>query len=275
MASRIRSPSPLNIISEANQNLIDQLPRYAHPGPPFVKNQSDGRLCIPTPIKDANRNKGKAKYVQFLLNDSTPRAFLTMGRGHPVYAVKLQARPRDGAQSLFHPFRQRLFKCNQPYQHLVNRALQTLGDPFIEGEVRQFRQLTQELQEARQEAVDAHAEVCHAQQVEMLATSTLAIARQAVDTLAERFEQAAAYRALHTHLVRQSFRHVSDDTAMVDVRDLLHCQLQARGRPTSPDSDHQQSSDDIDNLLACFDDTPVSDHHADTFIQDGGNDDGY
>jgi hypothetical protein len=113
-----------------------------------MKNRSDGRLCISAPINDANRNKGKAKYVQFLLNDSSPRTFLTMGRSHPVYAIKLWARPRDGAQSPFHPFCQCLFKCNQPYQHLVDRALQVLGDPFIEGEVLQFRQLTQELQEA-------------------------------------------------------------------------------------------------------------------------------
>ena len=75
-----------------------------------------------------------------------------------------------------------------------------LGDPFIEGEVLQFRQLTQELQEARQEVVEARAEVRHAQQVEMLATSTLTAARQVVDASAEQFEQAAAYRALHTHL---------------------------------------------------------------------------
>ena len=96
-----------------------------------------------------------------------------MGRRHPVYAVKLQARPQDGAQSPFHPFRQRIFECNQPYQHLVDHALHTLGDPFIEGEVLQFWQLTKELLEAHQEVVDAHAEVCHTQQVEMLATSTL------------------------------------------------------------------------------------------------------
>ena len=63
----------------------------------------------------------------------------------------------------------------------------------------------------------------------MLAMSALAAARQAVDASAERFEQVAVYRALHMHLVRQSFRHVRDDDALVDARDLLHCQLQARG----------------------------------------------
>ena len=93
LVRRIRSPSPPTIISGANQDLVNQLPHYTHPSPPFIKNRSDGRLCIPMPISDINGNKGKAKYVQFLLNNSTPRAFLTMGRGHPVYAVKLQARP--------------------------------------------------------------------------------------------------------------------------------------------------------------------------------------
>ena len=71
-----------------------------------------------------------------------------MGHGHPVYTVKLQARPWDGAQSPFHPFRQHIFECNQPYQHLVNCTLRTMGDPFIEGEALQFRQLTRELLEA-------------------------------------------------------------------------------------------------------------------------------
>ena len=99
-----------------------------------------------------------------------------MGRGHPVFAIKLRARPHDGTQSPFHPFRQRLFEYGQSYQHLINQALRSLGDPFIEGEVLQFRHLTQELLEARQEVVDARAKVHHVQQVEMLATSTLAAA---------------------------------------------------------------------------------------------------
>ena len=90
--------------------------------------------------------------------------------------TKLCARPRDGTQSPFHPFRQRIFEYGQPYQLVVDRAVQQLGDPFIEGEVLQFRHLTQELQEARQEVIDACAEVRHVQQVEMLATSTLTAA---------------------------------------------------------------------------------------------------
>ena len=57
-----------------------------------------------TPIYDANNNKGKAKYVRFILDDISPRAHLTMGKGHPVFAIKLWARPRDGTQSPFHPF---------------------------------------------------------------------------------------------------------------------------------------------------------------------------
>ena len=58
-----------------------------------------------------------------------------MGKGHPVFVVKLRARPRDGMQSPFHPFRQRVFEYGQPYQQIVDRAVQQLGDPFIEGEV--------------------------------------------------------------------------------------------------------------------------------------------
>ena len=123
------------MISGAEQNLINHLPCYAHPGPSFIKNWSNGCFCITTPISDVNNNKGKAKYVQFLLNNSASWAYLTMGRGHLVYTVKLQARPRDGTQSPFHPFHQRLFECDQPYQSLVDRALHTLGDPFIKGEV--------------------------------------------------------------------------------------------------------------------------------------------
>ena len=95
LLQRIRSPSPPVIVDGANQDLVNRLQCYAHPGPPFIKNRSDGRFCITTPIHDANNNKGKAKYVQFVLDDSNPRALLTMGRGHPIYAVKLRARPRD------------------------------------------------------------------------------------------------------------------------------------------------------------------------------------
>ena len=90
---RIRSPSPPVIVNGADQELVNHLQQYAHPGPPFVKNRSDRWFCITTPIKDTNGNKGKAKYIQFQLNDSVPQALLTMGRGHPMYAVKLQARP--------------------------------------------------------------------------------------------------------------------------------------------------------------------------------------
>ena len=185
---RIRSPSPPVMVTGANQEVVNNSPRFAHPGPPFVKNRSDRRFCISTPIRDANDNHGKAKYVRFILDDANPRALLTMGRGHPVFAVSLRARPRDGAQSPFCPFRQRLFEYGQPYQHLVDRAMRGLGDPFIEGEVLQFRQLTQEILEARQEVVDARTEVRHTQHIETLATSALAAACQAVDASAERFE---------------------------------------------------------------------------------------
>ena len=199
-----------------------------------------------------------------------------MGKGHPVFVIKLHARPRDGMQSPFHPFRQRVFEHRQPYQLIVDRAVHQLGDPFVEGEVLQFRHLTQELQEARQEVVDAHAEVRHAQQVEMLATSALAAARQAVDASIDCFEQAGAYRALHPFLFHQTIRHVGDDEAMVDVRDHLSCQLQAGGRPSSPDASSSGSPPpDLTDILARFEDTPMRDMHDEPFFQDGGDDDGY
>ena len=276
LTQRIRSPTPPVIITGANQEVVNNSTRYAHPGPPFIKNRSDGRFCITTPIYDANNNKGKAKYVRFILDDVSPRAHLTMGKGHPIFAVRLRARPRDGTQSPFNPFHQRIFEVGQPYQAIVDRAVQQLGDPFIEGEVLQFRHLTQELQEARQEVVDARTEVRQAQQVELLATSALAIARHAVDASAERFEQAGAYRVLHPFLFRQALRHVGDDKAMVDVRDHLHCQLQAGGRPSSPTPSSSGSPPpDLTDLLARFDDEPMCDVHEKPFIQDGGDDDGY
>ena len=154
--------------------------------------------------------------------------------------------------------------------------MQQMGNPFVEGEVLQFRYLTQELQEARQEVIEARNEVRCAQQVEMLATSALAAARQAVDASAECFEQAGAYRALHPFLFRQTLWHVGDDETMVDVRDHLHCQLQAGGRPSSPTPSNESSSPpDLTNILARFDDVPMRDMHAEPFIQDGGDDDGY
>ena len=88
---RIRSPTPPIMIGGANQELIDNSPRFAHPGPPFMKNRSDGRFCISTPICDANDNRSKAKYVRFVLDDANPRALLTMGKGHPIFAIKLRA----------------------------------------------------------------------------------------------------------------------------------------------------------------------------------------
>ena len=276
LAHRIRSPTPPVVITGADQNVVNNSTRYTHPGPPFIKNRSDGRFCITTPINDANNNKGKAKYVRFILDDASPRAHLTMGKGHPVFAIKLRARPRDGTHSPFNPFRQRIFESGQPYQLIVDRAVQQLGDPFVEGEVLQFRALIHELQEARQEVVDARAEVRHAQQVEVLATSALAAARQAVDASADRFKQAGAYRALHPFLFRQALRHVGDDEAMVDTREHLYCQLQAGGRPSSPTpSSSGPPSPDLAGILARFDATPVHDMHEEPFFQDGGDNDGY
>jgi hypothetical protein len=240
-----------------------------------MKNQSDRRFYISTPIRDANDNRGKAKYVRFVLDDTNPRALLTMGKGHPIFAIKLRARPRDGTQSPFSPFRQHILEYGQPYQQLVDRAVRGLGDPFIEGEVLQFRQLTRELLEARQEVVDARTEVRHAQHIKVLATSALAAARQAVDVSAEWFEQAGAYHALHPFLFRQSFRHVGDDEAMVDVRNHLNCQLQVGGRPSLPSLSGDDSPHDIGEILARFDDVPVRDLHDKPFTQDGGDNDGY
>ena len=199
-----------------------------------------------------------------------------MGKGHPVFAIKLRAWPRDGTQSPFNPFRQCVFEFGQPYQLIIDQAVQQLGDPFVKGEVLQFRHLTQELQEARNEVVDARAEVRHVQQVEMLATSALAAARQAVDASVERFEQARAYRTLHPFLFRQAIRHVGDNEAMVDTRDHLHCQLQAGGRPSLPDPSSSDSPPpDLTDILARFDDTPMCDVHDEPFFQDGGDNDRY
>ena len=260
----------------ANPDVVNNNTRYAHPGPPFIKNRSDGRFCITTPIYDANNNKSKAKYVHFILDNVSPRAHLTMGSGHPVFAVKLRARPRDGTQTPFDPFRQRIFESGHPYQPIVDRAIQQLGDPFIEGEVQQFRRLTHNLHDARQEVVDARTSIRRAQQVELLAVSALTAARQAVDESADRFEQAGAYRALHPFLFRQTLRHVDDDEAKVDVRDHLHCQLQAGGRPSSPSpTSTTPPSPDIANILERFDDPPMRDVHDEPFFQDGGDDDGY
>ena len=109
----------------------------------------------------------------------------------------------------------------------------------------------------------------------MLATSALTAARQAVNALIARFEQAGAYQALHPHLFRQSFRHVGDDVAITDLHNLLHCQLQAGGQPSSPDVNSHGSPGDLDELMARFDGTPTRDQHKEPFFQDGGDDDGY
>ena len=97
-----------------------------------------------------------------------------------------------------------------------------------------------------------------------------------MDASAERFEQAGAYRVLHPFLFRQTLRHVGDDEAVVDVRDHLHCQLQAGGRPSSPtSSDANSPPPDLTDILARFDDAPMRDMHEEPFIQDGRDDDGY
>ena len=90
LAHRIRSPTPPILIMGADQNVVNHSSRYTHPGSPFIKNRSDGRFCITTPIYDANNNRGKAKYVRFILNNASPRAHLTMDKGHPVFTIKLR-----------------------------------------------------------------------------------------------------------------------------------------------------------------------------------------
>ena len=110
----------------------------------------------------------------------------------------------------------------------------------------------------------------------MLATSTLAAARQAVDASVDRFKQAGAYRTLHPFLFRQALWHVSNDAAMVDAREHLYCQLQAGGRPSLPNPSSSGSSPpDLTDILARFDDTPMRDVHDKPFFQDGGDDDRY
>ena len=110
----------------------------------------------------------------------------------------------------------------------------------------------------------------------MLATSALTAARQAVDASVDHFEQAGAYRVLHPFLFRQALRHVRDDEAMVDIRDRLHCQLQAGGRPSSPTPSSTDSSPhNLTDILARFDDTLMRDVHTEPFFQDGGDDDEY
>jgi hypothetical protein len=61
---------------------------------------------------------------------------------------------------------------------------------------------------------------------------------------------------------------------MVDVRDHLHCQLQAGGRPSSPSSTGSPPPD-IAEILERFDNPSMRDVHNEPFFQDGGDDDGY
>ena len=62
---------------------------------------------------------------------------------------------------------------------------------------------------------------------------------------------------------------------MIDTRNLLHCQLQAGGRPSSPESNTRDLPCDIEGLLERFDDVLPGDHHDEPFIQDGSDDDRY
>ena len=123
--------------------------------------------------------------------------------------------------------------------------------------------------------VDTQAEVCHTQQVEMLASSVLVATQQAVNASVERFKQAVAYHLLHPHLVQQSLCHIGDDEAIGDVREALHCQLQAGRHPLSPDLSDQGSPHVLNTLLAHFNNTLIGNHHDEPFFQDGGDADDY
>ena len=50
----IWSPSPPILVEEADEASVNNSSKYTHPGVPFVKNCSDGRLCISNPIQDAD-----------------------------------------------------------------------------------------------------------------------------------------------------------------------------------------------------------------------------
>ena len=150
--------------------------------------------------------KGSPFYVTGTHGHMSP--ILALQEGNKSNIVKVNVGKQDTVRGENrNTFRQRIFEHGQPYQPIVDRAVQQLGDPFVEGEVLQFQHLTQELLGARQEVVDARAEVRHAQQVEMLASSALAAARQAVDAPIKRFEQAGAYCALHLLRLRD-FLHI-------------------------------------------------------------------
>ena len=62
---------------------------------------------------------------------------------------------------------------------------------------------------------------------------------------------------------------------MVDIRNHLHCQLQAGGQPSSPSIPSSNPPSDIDDILARFDNVPMRDMHDEPFTQDGGDDNGY
>ena len=62
---------------------------------------------------------------------------------------------------------------------------------------------------------------------------------------------------------------------MVDIRDHLHCQLQAGGQPSSLSIPDDSTPRDIDDILARFNDAPMRDAHEEPFIQDSRDDDGY
>ena len=194
-----------------------------------------------------------------------------MGHRHLIYAILLRAQPRDGTHTPFSPFCQRIFKANQPYQNLVDDALKTLGDPFIEGEVIHFCHFTQELLDARQEVVDSQAAIRHAQQVKLLTTNAFNAIWGDINTSISQLEQFNAHCLLHTNLMHQTVRHISNNDPITNVRELLYFQLQAGGCPSSPELPKCPLTD----LASHFDCTPFQWQVNEPFIQDGGDNDGY
>jgi hypothetical protein len=74
LEARFRPQSPPILVDEADGTITAENLTYVHPGPPYVKNRSSGRLCITNPITDALGKRSKAKYVQFVLDHDSPHA---------------------------------------------------------------------------------------------------------------------------------------------------------------------------------------------------------
>ncbi|KAI0245530.1 hypothetical protein BJV78DRAFT_1287639 [Lactifluus subvellereus] len=187
----------------------------------------------------------------------SPHAYLTAGKGHPVYLLPLRARPAPGYHLPLTPYRQKVLEHSEVFSHLVTLAAANTNDPFIQAEVQRYRALGLECAKVRTELAEAQQRVARAQREVLLLHNIQTAQNSNFDDCVDRLIEGNVYRQLYPGLENQTLRQLTNADEDEEAHYQLFIHLQVAGDPFTPRPVPNMEMRSLRSLAERFDNIPM------------------